>query len=314
MALVHDDKVEEVRCELPVESRAPFVLGDGLVDGEVHLAALADPAVLDLPPRVPERREGLVLRVVYQNIPVRQVQYPRPSMLPRSVPAHVPELPADLERHQRLARSRSHRQQDASLLLQHSLHDAVDGDLLVVARALAGEMVRGRQQPLRCLLIQPLSAPQAAPQLLRRRERVQLTFQPGQVIELDDALSIGRVGELETQDLRVVLCLLKPGTRRLVRGLRLYHRDREVSRVLQEKVRPLLWSPSSLRASNHDPAVGKRSLLRNRAWRLVPPGLHKPGYDVLSASVGLVDDLDRLHRRHPHTKTNDTRHRCLLYD
>src|SRR5919112_2690538 len=50
VAFVYDDQIEEVRRELPVESRTPLVLRDGLVDGEVHLPTLADLAVLDLPP------------------------------------------------------------------------------------------------------------------------------------------------------------------------------------------------------------------------------------------------------------------------
>ena len=56
MALVDDDEVEEVARVLAVESRPRLVFGDGLVDGEVHLAALHDRAALDLEPSVPERR------------------------------------------------------------------------------------------------------------------------------------------------------------------------------------------------------------------------------------------------------------------
>ena len=40
MALVHDDEVEEIGRILAVEARPALVLGDGLVDGEVHLPAL----------------------------------------------------------------------------------------------------------------------------------------------------------------------------------------------------------------------------------------------------------------------------------
>jgi hypothetical protein len=158
VTFVHHDQIEEIRGEIAVEPRAPFVLGDGLVDGEVHLSALADVAVFDLPPRVLERYEGLVLRVVYQDVPVRQVQYPRPSILPGAVPTRGPELPADLERHERLARPGGHRQQDAPLPLQHGLHDAVYRDLLVGARALAGEEMRGRQKSLCCFVVQALTA------------------------------------------------------------------------------------------------------------------------------------------------------------
>ena len=61
MALVHDDQVEEVGRVLAVEAGAALVLGDGLVDGEVHLAALAGLAVLDLAAGVAERAKVLSL-------------------------------------------------------------------------------------------------------------------------------------------------------------------------------------------------------------------------------------------------------------
>ena len=118
-----------------------------------------------------------------------------------------------------------------------------------------------------------------------------MAFQPGQVVELDDPLSVGRVSEFETQDLSVVLRLLESGTRRLVRGLRLDHRDREVPRVLQEVVRTFLGSPAGFRACHHDTAVRKRALLRNRVWRLVPTRLQKLWNYILTTGVGLGDDL-----------------------
>ena len=60
VALVHDDQVEEVRGVLPVEPGPALVLGEGLVDGEVHLAAL-DGFALDLVAGVPEGGEHLSL-------------------------------------------------------------------------------------------------------------------------------------------------------------------------------------------------------------------------------------------------------------
>ena len=43
MAFVDDDEVEEVRGEFFVKAGAAFVFGDGLVDGEIHFAALVRP-------------------------------------------------------------------------------------------------------------------------------------------------------------------------------------------------------------------------------------------------------------------------------
>ena len=149
VALVHDDQVEEVRRILPVQPRPALVLGDGLVDGEVHLPALGRLAVLDLAAGVAERREDLVLGIIDQDVAVGQVEDPGPAVLARAVPPRVPQLPADLEGHDGLAGAGRHGEQHAALALEDGLHGAVDGDLLVVARALAAEVVGRRQQPVR---------------------------------------------------------------------------------------------------------------------------------------------------------------------
>lgn len=117
-------------------------------------------------------------------------------MSPRTVPSGVPKLPADLERHDRFARSRRHSKQDPPLPLQHGLDDTVGGDLLIVARALTGQVVRGREQPLRRRLIDLLPHPQPLPKLSRRGEKVQLLLHPVQVVELHDAVTVGRIGKL----------------------------------------------------------------------------------------------------------------------
>ena len=89
VALVDDDQVEEVGRVLAVEARAALVLGDRLVDGEVHLAALDGLAACDLPAGVAERGEGLVLRVVDQDVAVGEVEDARPAVLAGAVPARV---------------------------------------------------------------------------------------------------------------------------------------------------------------------------------------------------------------------------------
>ena len=58
MALVDDDEVEEVGRVFPVEAGAVLVLGDGLVGGKVHLAAL-DRLAFDLQAGIAERGEVL---------------------------------------------------------------------------------------------------------------------------------------------------------------------------------------------------------------------------------------------------------------
>jgi len=70
VAFVHDDEVEEVPWELPVEPRPVLISRDCLVCGEVHLATLLRLTAFNLPACVPKRRENLVLRVVHQDIAI----------------------------------------------------------------------------------------------------------------------------------------------------------------------------------------------------------------------------------------------------
>ena len=136
VALVHDDQVEEVGRVLAVETRPALVLGDGLVDREIHLAAFVGLAVLDLPARIAEGGESLVLRVVDQDVPIGQVENPGLAVFAGRGSSGTPELPADLERDHGLAGAGCHGQQHPLLALEDRLDGAVDGDFLVVARAL----------------------------------------------------------------------------------------------------------------------------------------------------------------------------------
>ena len=137
MALVDDNQIEEILRIFFVKSGPVFVFGDRLVNREIHLAAFVDFAVLDLPAGVAESREHLVLGIVDQNIAVGEIENLRPAVLTRAVPAHVPELPADLESHRGLAGAGSHRQKNSFLALKNRLDYAVDGDFLVVTLAFA---------------------------------------------------------------------------------------------------------------------------------------------------------------------------------
>ncbi len=71
--LVHDDEVEEVLWELVEEAFAALVLGEGLVDSEVNLAAIIDDAVLDLPSGIAEDGKNPVLGVIDEDIAVCEV-------------------------------------------------------------------------------------------------------------------------------------------------------------------------------------------------------------------------------------------------
>jgi hypothetical protein len=146
MAFVDDDEVEEASRELPVEPGAGLVLGDGLIDGEVHLPALAHDAALDLEAGLAERGEGLVLRIVHQDVAIGEEQDARLAVGALPVPAPAPELPADLKGDHGLACAGGHAQQDTASALEHGLDDAVDRDLLVVPEVLSLLATGGRQQ------------------------------------------------------------------------------------------------------------------------------------------------------------------------
>ena len=56
-----------------------------------------------------------------------------------------------------------------------------------------------------------LAAAQPRPELVGRRERRSSSrLEAGQEVELDDAVAVGGVGELQAEDGRVVLRLLQP--------------------------------------------------------------------------------------------------------
>jgi hypothetical protein len=109
VALVHYDQVEEVGAVFLIEARPVCVLGDRLVSGKVDLAALLGVTVGDLPTRIAENGESLVLGIVYENVPVREIEDSWSPVLAGTVPRRIPKLPADLEGDDRFTGSRRHR-------------------------------------------------------------------------------------------------------------------------------------------------------------------------------------------------------------
>jgi hypothetical protein len=103
---------------LLIKAGPVLVFGNGLVDGEVHLPALADLAARNLPTSVAKRGEGLVFRVIDEDIPVSQIENLGTAVFSGCIPKGVPELPANLKSGERLASARCHRQQDAFLALE----------------------------------------------------------------------------------------------------------------------------------------------------------------------------------------------------
>jgi len=288
VALVHDDEVEEVGREGPEEPHAALVLGERLVDPEVHLPALDPLARLDLAPRIAEFREEAVLGLVDEDVPVGEVEDPGTAMLARSIPAACPELPADLERHRGLSRAGRHRHEQAAPAGQDRLYHAVDRDLLVVALALADHMVEGREQLTGLGVAEAGCPPVAAPEVFGRRIVRPAPLAPGEEVELEDLLPVGRVGELEPEHRRVVLRLLEAVGRQLVVGLGLDDRQWEVARVAQQVVDALGWPADEPLARRHDAPIGDRPLLGDRVRLGLPARGLQLGDDELPAGVGFV--------------------------
>ena len=287
MALVHDHQIEEVPRIFPVQAGAVLVACDGLIDGEVHVPALDRPAPGDLLARVAERAEILGHGVVHQDVAVGQEQDLRLAMGTLAVPASRPELPADLERDRGLAGAGAQRQQHTSPPPQHSLHRAVDRDLLVVAERLLPVGPSGCEQLLGGTIVgDPVGIPQPAPELVGLWELRHHALGASGVVALDDLGAVGGVGELEAEDLGVVLGLLQAIAGRPEAGLRFHHRDGKIWPIAQQVVRPLLPAAPSLATGKDNPTVRERALLVHGVRGRVPARGLQPGNDEFPAGIG----------------------------
>lgn len=78
------------------------------------------------------------------------------------------------------------------------------------------------------------------------------------------------------------------GTWRKVFRLGLDDGDGKISGETKEIVGPLLRAAVDFAARNHDPAVGKSSLLGEGMRIAIPPGIEELGENVFSASIGFI--------------------------
>ena len=287
VALVHHDQIKEVAGVLPIQAGAAFILSERLVDGEIHLAAFANLAAFDLEPGLAKRGKGLVLGIVHQNVAVGQKQDAGFAVFAGAIPAGVPQFPTDLKRHHGFPGARRHREQHAALALQDRLHGAVDGDLLVVA-GLDADQVSRSQQPRGGLLAELLGGHEALPQFVGRRKTGQLPLLAGGVVEFQDGMTIGGIGELHPQNLGIVLRLLHSGSGWVGLGLGLHYGDHEVAGVVEHVIGPLLLPPNRLTARGEHPSIGKDLLLVDRVGSGLPLGGLQLGRDIDSARIGFV--------------------------
>src|SRR5579872_2950708 len=104
---------------------------------------------------------------------------------------------------------------------------------------------------------------------------------------LDDAATVGSVGELKAKDLSILFSLLKSVAWIFIDGFGLDHRNRKVATIPQEVIRALLRSPARLVADHDDAAVGKRLLFADLV--VGPMRGVKLGEDVLATGISFVN-------------------------
>ncbi len=103
-----------------------------------------------------------------------------------------------------------------------------------------------------------------------------------------DVGAVGGIGELEAEDLGVVLRLLETVASGFAIGLGLDDGEGEVASVAEKEIGELLLEPARNARRDDDPAIGERGLFAVRTGKRVPSGCFEPGTDQLSAGVRFV--------------------------
>jgi len=209
-------------------------------------------------------------------------------MLAGAVPAHAPELPADLKSNHRLAGACSHREENSFIPFKDSLNRSVDRDFLIVAMAFADRCIRRCQ----CLasdlvVVESRSRTEASPEFLRSRKGAYLLLFANNEIELDNAVAVGRVGKVESQHLSVLFGLLEPIARQFIGGLGFHDGNREVTSVTQQIIGAFWVSPARLFSHRHDSSVREALLLADLV--VIPARCIKLWQDIFSAGVSFGD-------------------------
>lgn len=234
MAFIDDDEVKEIRRIVPEKPRAALLLCQRLIDGKIHLPALNDLAGFDLVARVAKRGECLILWVVNEDVAIRKEEDARLAVFAGLVPAARPELPANLEGNDGFARSCRHREQQTFFAGEDGFDRPVDGNLLVVSRRLTAYGVVWGDEMVRAIRrVDSTARLIALPQVVGRRKIGNARFRPLEIVDLDNLSAVGGVGVFETEDFRIITCLLHSICHGFVAGLCLDHSEREISRIPQ---------------------------------------------------------------------------------
>ena len=244
VALVYDDKVEEVFGVLSEVWRIVRAAHKGLEDGEEdaavsgHTAVLGDTAWLDALHGIFLESAEVVLCLVGKDISVCQEEDARSSACLLQVPSCLEEFPSDLESDEGLARSCSEGEQNALLALCYALQDLADSRFLIVARLLHAIAVER-------LFVQ-FVAPQirltvdARPEFVRTGESVHEVFVETLAVHLVDVVSVRGVGETDTQHIGILLGL--GHTFSIAQLVALGFHDGEFHALVDEDIVSPLWN------------------------------------------------------------------------
>lgn len=195
----------------------------------------------------------------------------------------------NLERHGRLAGAGRHCQEKAALPAEDRLDGAVDGDLLVIPRRLATDSVVRGEQMFHLRGSRDLApGPIPLPEIFGFGEIRDARFRAVEVVNLDDVLPVGGIGEFQAQHFGVGPCLLDAVGGGLVAGLGFDHGERKVAGVAQELVHPLRGFADEALADGDDSTVGDGALLSDRTGVVVPASSLKFGDYEFSTSIGFV--------------------------
>ena len=140
---------------------------------------------------------------------------------------------------------------------------------------------------LASILRQVRGAGQAGEQLIRRGVAIHLTLGARGVVDFDDAMTVGCVGELEAEDFCVLACLLNTGFSGQTNLLGFNHGQRVIAAVVQQVVGTFLLTAPHLAARDDDATVGEAALLADGTGRIAPACLDQPGRDEFTTSVRL---------------------------
>jgi hypothetical protein len=131
----------------------------------------------------------------------------------------------------------------------------------------------------------PVGSGQTLPQFGWRGEALDLALAAGDVVDLDDAVTVGRVGKLQSEHLGGFAGLLHAGFDGQANGLRFDDGERVVAPVVQEVVGTPLLAAANPTAGDDDPSVGEAALFANGVRFGRPAGFDEPRGDIFAAGV-----------------------------